>query len=184
MRRIPFALVAAALLAGSPALAQQQLTDRSGAITFAIGVAPFVEVVNHEPSFHDFTFYFRDGVPPGYGAISTSSLFTTNPVEREVRANVPYRLSIVGLREDGKLVFRSAEGDEQALTTACDNLASPDPSTRTLATIFNCQGSMTFAAPSGSRWLLFHAYTPRKEDLNDARAGVYTATIYMQIDAA
>ena len=183
MRRIPFALAAAALVAGSPTLAQQQLSDRSGAITFAIGVAPFVEVVNHEPSFHDFTFYAQDGVLPGY-AISTSSLFTTNPVEREVRANVPYRLSIVGLREDGKLVFRNAEGDEQALTTACDNLASPDPSTRTLATIFNCQGSTTFAAPSGSRWLLFHAYTPRKEDLNNARAGVYTATIYMQIDAA
>jgi hypothetical protein len=184
MRRIPFALVAGAVLAASPALAQAQLSDRSGAITFAIGVAPFVEVVNHEPSFHDFTFYFRDGVPPGYGAISTGSLFTTNPVEREVRANVPYRLSIVGLREDGKLVFRNSEGDEQALTTACDNLASADPSTRTLATIFNCQGSSTFAAPSGSRWLLFHAYTPRKEDLNGARAGVYTATIYVQIDAA
>lgn len=184
MRRIPLALLAGALVAASPVLAQEQISDRSGAITFGIGIAPFVEVVNHEPSFHDFTFYFRDGVPPGYGAISTGSLHRSNPVMREVRANVPYRLSIVGLREDGKLVFRNADGDEQALTTACDNLASGDPATRTLATIFNCQGSSTFAAPTGSRWLLFHAYTPLAIDLKDARAGVYTATIYMQIDAA
>ena len=35
-----------------------------------------------------------------------------------------------------------------------------------------------------ARWLLFHAYTPLAIDLIDARAGVYTATIYMQIDAA
>ncbi|MDB4950459.1 MAG: hypothetical protein JWM27_3108 [Gemmatimonadetes bacterium] len=184
MTRISFALLAGALLTASPALGQAQLSDRSGAITFSISVAPFVEVVSHETSLHDMTFYFRDGVPPGYGAIGTFNLLSSNPPIREVRANVPYRLSIVGLRADGKLVFRNAAGDEQALTTACDNLASPDPSTRTLATIFNCQGSGTFAAPNGSRWLLFHAYTPRKEDLNNARAGVYTATIYMQIDAA
>lgn len=184
MRNIPLALLASTLLATSPALGQAQISDRSGAITFAVGVAPFVEVVNHEPSFHDMTFYFREGVPPGYGAIGTFNLLGSNPPMREVRANVPYRLSIVGLREDGKLVFRNAAGDEQALTTACDNLASPDPSTRTLATMFNCQESTTFPAPTGSRWLLFHTYTPRKEDLNDAQAGVYTATIYIQIDAA
>ena len=183
MRRIPFALLAGALLAASPTLAQEQISDRSGAITFAIGIAPFVEVVNHEPSFHDFTFYFRDGVPPGYGAISTGSLHSSNPVMREVRANVPYRLSIVGLRADGKLVFRNAAGDEQALTTACDHLSAPDPSIRTLATIFNCQGSPVFPA-TNARWLLFHAYTPLAIDLKHARAGVYTATIYMQIDAA
>lgn len=183
MRRIPFALVAGALLAASPGLAQEQISDRSGAITFAIGVAPFVEVVNHEPSFHDFTFYARGGVTPGNGAISTGDLHSTNPVMREVRANVPYRLSIVGLREDGKLVFRNAAGDEQALTTACDHLSAPNPSIRTLATIFNCQGSPVFPA-TNARWLLFHAYTARKEDLKNARGGVYTATIYMQIDAA
>lgn len=183
MRRIPLVLAAAALLSGSPLLAQAQLSDRSGAISFVVGVAPFVEVVSHEPSFHDLTFWTRDGMPPGYGAISTNSLHTSNPVMREVRANVPYRLSIVGLREDGKLVFRNADGDEQALTTACDHLAAPDPATRTLATIFNCEGSPVFPA-TGARWLLFHAYTPRKEDLSHARAGVYTATIYMQIDAA
>lgn len=183
MIRILLAVLTAATVAASPAFAQSQTSDRSGAIGFTFGVAPFVEVVSHEPSLHDFTFYAPDGVTPGYGAIGTFNILQNNPPIREVRANTPYRISIDGLREDGKLVFANGQGDELALTVACDHLTDPNPATRTLATIFPCQGSPVFPA-AGRRWVLFHTYTPRKEDTLHAMAGVYTATIYIQIDAA
>lgn len=183
MIRIPFAVLAAAVLAASPAFAQSQTSDRSGAISFAFGVAPFVEIVSHDPSLHNFTPLSPDGVTPGRGAIGTFNILQTNPPIREVLANTPYRISIDGLRDDGKLVFVNGQGDELVLSALCDHLSDPNPSTRTLTTLFNCQGSPVFPA-AGRRWVLFHAFTPRKEDTQNAMAGVYTATVYIQIDAA
>lgn len=177
------ALAAAALL-GAAAPAAAQLTDQSGPITFTVDVARYVEVVSDAPSTHNMTEWidWRGGSAPGL-VVSTSSTLQGNPPMREIRANTPYRISIVGLRADGKLVFANQHGDEMALTTLCDHLTTPDPASRTTATIFDCMGSPVFSAV-GSRWVLFHAYTPRRTDTDGARAGVYTATVYIQIDAA
>jgi len=123
-------------------------------------------------------------VRAGSGAIGTFNILSSNPPIREVKANTAFRVSIVGLRPDGRLVFTNGTGDQLALATACDLLTSSNPGTRNLSTIFDCRGSGVYAAPSGSRWVLFHTYTPRKEDLLGAPAGVYTATVYVQIDAA
>ena len=180
------ALLAAALAAPAALGAQAQLSDQSGAITFSISFSPYVEVVSHEPSFHNFTFYAdgQGGVRAGSGAIGTFNILSSNPPIREVKANTSFRVSIVGLRPDGRLVFTNGTGDQLALATACDLLTSSDPSTRNLSTIFDCRGSGVYAAPSGSRWVLFHTYTPSKNDLLGAAAGIYTATVYVQIDAA
>lgn len=184
MRLIPLlhAFAVAALLGAPPVAAQ--LTDQSGPVTFAVDVARHVEVVSDAPSTHNMTrdMDWRGGYSPGL-AVSTGPTLTVEPPIREIRANTPYRVSVVGLRADGKLVFTSQHGDEMALTTTCDHLASSDPQSRTLATIFDCRGSPVFSAV-GTRWVLFHAYTPLRTDTNGARAGVYTATVYIQIDAA
>jgi hypothetical protein len=175
---------AAAMLSVAPARAQ--LSDQSGPLTFTLQVAKHVEMVSHAPSSHDLLYFWGPaGMPPGYGAFGTSNLDESNPTIREVRANTPFRVSVVGLTADRKLVFRNARGDELRLTTACDMLTSGDPSTRTLQTIFDCLESPVFpvGAAMETRWILFHAYTPLKSDTNGAAAGVYTATVYIQIDA-
>lgn len=183
MRHHVLAATAAALaVTAYGSAAQAQLTDRSGTITFTLNVARYVEVVDDQPSYHHFT-RNPDGVRPGASAIGTTSILQSNPPIREVRANTPYRVSIVGLREDGQLVFTNQHGDALALTARCDLLQTSDPATRNVSTIFECRGSPVFPA-ADSRWVLFHAYTPTREDLNDARAGLYQATIYIQIDAA
>lgn len=186
MKTSIMAALGAVLLAPALAFAQEQTSDQSGAITFLVGIAPYVEVVNHDASLHilEPAWEARGGVIPGYG-ISSGSIHATNPVMREVRANTPYRLSIDGITPDSRIVFTSEHGDELTLTAVCDHLRSPDPAIRTLATIFDCRGSTPFQpSATGSMWLLFHAYTPLRTDTNGAMAGTYTATIYFQIDAA
>lgn len=186
MKTSILAALGAVLLAPTLAFAQEQTSDQSGAITFLVGVAPWVEVVNHDASLHIMEPWWeaRGGVIPGY-AISTNSIHTTNPVMREVRANTPYRLSVDGITADSRIVFTSEHGDELTLTAVCDHLPAPDPEVRTLATIFDCRGSTPFQpSATGSMWVLFHAYTPLRTDTEGAQAGTYSATIYIQIDAA
>lgn len=175
---------AAALLTAFPVRAQ--LSDQSGPLTFSLQMAKHVEMVSHAPSSHDLLYFWGpEGMPPGYGAFGTNNLHRTNPTIRQVRANTPFRVSVVGLTADRKLVFRNSRGDELSLTTACDMLTSSDPSTRTLQTVFDCLDSPVFPVGQAmaTRWVLFHAYTPLRTDTNDAEAGVYTATVYIQIDA-
>jgi hypothetical protein len=185
MRKSLLALAgAAAVTAAAPSAAQ--LADQSGTLTFRLQVAKHVEVVSHEPSSHDLTdVWGPDGMPPGYGAIGTDNLFETSPTIREVRANTPFRVTVLGLTADGKLVFRNARGAELTLATACDMLTSTNPDDRDLLTIFDCVDSPVFLVeqPMSSRWVLFHAYTPLRTDTENAAAGVYTATVYIQIDA-
>jgi hypothetical protein len=178
------AAAAAALAAVQPLAAQ--LSDQSGPMTFSLQIAKHVEMVSHAPSAHNLSqaYDWKGGRTPG-GVLSTNTLHTSNPTMRQIRANTPFRVSVVGLTADRKLVFRNARGDELSLTTACDMLTSSDPQTRSLQTVFDCLNGPVFPVGQSmvTRWVLFHAYTPLAIDTNNAAAGVYTATIYLQIEA-
>lgn len=184
MLRAIFAAAGAACVAAAPATAQ--VSAQSGPLTFTLQVAKHVEVVSDASSLHDITgrIYGPAGIQPGK-VFSSSQIHTTNPIMREVRANTPFRAMIIGLQPDGMLLFRNGRGDEIRLPTACDMLTTPDPASRTAATFFDCLASPVFQPGQGmaTRWMLFHTYVSRKGDTSGAAAGVYTATIYFQIDA-
>lgn len=177
-------MAGAAVLMAAPCAAQ--LSDQSGPLTLTLQIAKHVEVVSHAPSTHDLLSHWgTEGMPPGFGSFGTGNLHRSNPTIREVRANTPYKVSVVGLTADRKLVFRNAQGAELRLATECDLLTSSDPATRNVQTVFDCLNSPVFPAGQSmaTRWVLFHAYTALRTDTNNAAAGVYTATVYIQIDA-
>lgn len=179
------ALSALVLAAAVPAAAsaQQQLRVQSQPVNFQLAVSKWVEIVDKSDGTYDIDAPFRlaqGGTPPGY------TIFTDqgHPISREVRSNTAYRLSLVGLDATNGVVFTDASGHELKLAVTCDLLASNDPTTRNINTIFPCVGSNPFPSTgAGSRWVFLWFTTGSSAATNQALAGTYTATVYLQADA-
>jgi len=165
--------------AGSLA-AQAQTTDRSGAITLQFQIAKYVEIVSHEPSTHDLTSDSPDGVTPGAGLIDTPD----GTVTREVRANTMYRLSVVGADELGVefLAGYGAPGTGIRLKLQCKSSATEHPASPSDYQNWFCLNSGPMV-PTSSSWVTLRAYTEDPSATANMQAGLYQATVYLQIEA-
>lgn len=176
------AVAAMFALCGVPSAVEAQsaqTTDRSGAITLQFTVAKWVEVVSDAPSTHNLT----EGAEaiPGAGVIDTPDGMVT----REIRANTPYRLSVVGVEEDSKIEFISGgntPGSGILLDMECKTSATEMPASPTEYQQFHCSDSGPME-PTGSSWVTLRAYTDDPSATENRRAGLYQATVYLQIEA-
>jgi hypothetical protein len=177
------AAVAAMLALGAaPSVVNAQLaqtTDRSGAITLQFTVAKWVEVVSDAPSTHNLT----EGAEatPGVGMIDTPDGMVT----REVRANTMYRLSVVGVAENEKLEFiagYNVPGSGILLDMECKTSDTEMPASPSEYQRFHCFDSGPMV-PTNSTWVTLRAYTEDPAVTENRRAGLYQATVYLQIEA-
>ena len=177
------AAAAAAMLAlcAAPSVvnAQSQTTDRSGAITLQFTVAKWVEVVSDAPSTHNLT----EGADatPGVGMIDTPDGMVT----REIRANTMYRLSVVGVEDNEKVEFiagYNVPGSGILLDMECKTSDTEMPSSPSEYKRFYCSDSGPMV-PTNSTWVTLRAYTEDPAVTENRRAGLYQATVYLQIEA-
>lgn len=172
-----------ALCAAPRALSAQaaQTTDRSGGITLQFTVAKWVEVVSDAPSTHNLTEGDQDGVAPGQAIIDTPDGMVT----REIRANTTYRLTVQGLTENGEIEFIAGEsppGTGIMLQMQCRISATEMPSSPSEYSDFLCTDSGPME-PTSSSWVTLRAYTEDPSVTENQRAGIYQATVYLQIEA-
>lgn len=176
----------AAALGAAPALQAQstipnpQLTDRSGAITMQFSIAKWVEVVSDAPSTHNLTGNTA-GVTPGIGIIDMPDGMVT----REIRANTMYRLSVEGVDEGGGLEFvpgQSAPGTGIWLNVECKLSATEMPASPDDYDLFDCFNSGPMV-PTASSWVTLRAFSDNPQVTEGYRAGLYQATVYIQIEA-
>lgn len=180
------AAAVAALLALSGAAsglsAQAQTSDRSGAMTLQFTIAKWVEIVSDAPSTHNLTEQSPDGgVAPGVGMIDTPDGMVT----REIRANTLYRLSVQGLTETGRLEFlagQSPAGTGILLSLQCKLSPTERPASAADYSEFDCINSGPMV-PTSSSWVTLRAFTDDPAVTEDRRAGLYQATVYLQIEA-
>lgn len=172
-------------LCGAPSALHAQFaqtSDRSGAITLQFTVAKWVEVVSDAPSTHNLTENLPDGgVAPGLGEIDTPD----GTVTREVRANTPYRLSVQGLNESGELEFvagQGAPGTGIMLSLQCRLSDTEMPAAASGYEDFDCVNSGPLA-PTASSWVTLRAYADDPAVTENRAAGLYQATVYLQIEA-
>lgn len=172
-----------ALCAGPSALSAQsaQTTDRSGAITLQFTVAKWVEVVSDAPSTHNLTESDPDGVAPGQGIIDTPDGMVT----REIRANTMYRLTVQGMSETGEVEFIAGQappGTGIILQMQCRISATEHPAAPSDYSDWLCSNSGPMV-PTSSSWVTLRAYTEDPSVTENRRAGLYQATVYLQIEA-
>lgn len=171
-----------ALCAAPSALNAQfgQTTDRSGAITLQFTVAKWVEVVSDAPSTHDLT-ENTDGVTPGQGIIDTPE----GAVTREIRANTMYRLTLQGINDLGEIEFIAGQappGTGIILQMQCRISATEHPASPSEYSDWLCSNSGPMV-PTSSSWVTLRAYTDDPSVTENRRAGLYQATVYLQIEA-
>ncbi|MDB4950460.1 MAG: hypothetical protein JWM27_3109 [Gemmatimonadetes bacterium] len=172
-----------ALCAAPTALNAQsaQTTDRSGAITLQFTVAKWVEVVSHAPSTHNLTASQPEGVAPGQGSIDTPDGMVT----REIKANTAYRLTLQGLSANGDVEFIAGQappGTGIMLKMQCRLSATEHPSAPSEYADWLCSNSGPLV-PTNSSWVTLRAYTENASVTANRRAGLYQATVYLQIEA-
>lgn len=160
--------------------AQSQTSDRSGAITLQFTVAQWVEVISDAPSTHNLT-EGTDGVTPGQGMIDTPDGMVT----REVRANTMYRLSVEGVAENSQVEFvagQNSPGTGILLEMECKTSTTETPASPSEYARFNCFDSGPMV-PTNSTWVTLRVFTENPSVTENLRAGLYQATVYLQIEA-
>lgn len=180
IRTALFAVLAlsAAAATSSRASAQSQTSDRSGAINVQFTISKWVDILSNTASTYDLTQGLTDGLQPG-AAIGTPD----GAVTREVKANTPYRLLVTGLDADGRLTFHgSAPSSTVTLDFQCQSSADQIPSSASGYSDWSCAGSEQME-PTTSSWVTLRAYSQDPTISAEALAGVYTATVYLQIEA-
>lgn len=184
-KKLAAVVATAAALGAAPALQAQsipagpQLTDRSGAITMQFSIAKWVEVVSDAPSTHNLT-GGSEGVTPGVGMIDTPDGMVT----REIKANTMYRLSVEGVQEGGLefVAGQGAPGTGIVLAVECKLSATEQPASPDEYDAFECSNSGPMV-PTASSWVTLRAFTENPQVTEGYRAGLYQATVYIQIEA-
>lgn len=184
-QKLAAVLAATAALTAGPTLQAQgpalpQLTDRSGAITMQFTIAKWVEIVSDAPSMHNLT-GGTAGIAPGLGMVDTPDGMVT----REIKANTMYRLSVEGLTESGELEFLpggDGPGAGILLVLQCKLSATELPASADEYDEWDCPNSGPMV-PTTSAWVTLRAFTESPQATADWRAGLYQATVYLQIEA-
>ena len=172
---------AVALLGAAGTLsAQEQLTDRSGAITLQATLAPYVNVLNEAGATFDLTAHLPGGAQPGTAFARPGGLVVG------VQANTAYRLSVTGIDAASKVTLRNADDVPLVVTVSCgmaDQAVPPSwtpfacPSSGSIAPVFDTATSVNL-----TRYVQLSG-AAAGSDTEMKPAGVYTGVVYLQVDA-